>query len=63
LDEDCRTDRADLDVAETQRAQRIEVVAVLVEAGRETDGMREAQSACLDRQRSRRDRCGPPRAQ
>ena len=43
-----RRDRAHFDVTEAERAQRIEVVAVLVETGRQADRMREAKAEQVD---------------
>ncbi len=51
-----RRDRADLDEAEAQRQQRIDVRAVLVQAGGQADRVGEGQAEGLGRQRRRRSR-------
>ena len=49
-------DRADLDEAETQRAERVDIVTVLVQSGCQADRVREGQShhgagRCFDSRR------------
>ena len=48
-----RRRRADLDEAETERGERVDVRAVLVETGGESDRIVEAQAEHVDRQRLR----------
>ena len=52
---------AQLNVAESQSAERIQVVAVLVEAGRQPQGMRKLQSKAAHRERRRNWQCRPQR--
>src|SRR6202041_388046 len=56
-----RRDGAELNVAESQRTEGIQIVAVLVEAGRQSQGMRKLQSKALKRERRRYWQCRPQR--
>ena len=56
-----RRHRAELDVAESQCSEGVEIIAVLVEAGGEAQRMREAHSRAGDRERRRDSGRGPER--
>ena len=56
-----RRHRAELDVAESQGPEGVEIIAVLVEAGGQAQRMRKAQARAGDRERRRDFRRGPER--